>query len=35
MLVIKKMRKRKTIDDIKKIKIKNDSEILGNNYGAY
>jgi hypothetical protein len=31
----KKMRKRKNVDDIKKIKIKNDSEIIFNNYGAY
>ena len=29
------MKKEKKIDDIKKIKIKNDTEILGNNYGAF
>jgi len=29
------MKKEKNIDDIKKIKIKNDVVILGNNYRAY
>jgi len=29
------MRKGKKIDDIKKIKIKNDAEIIGNNFRAY
>lgn len=29
------MRKEKKIEDIKKIKIKNDAEILGNNFRAY